>query len=203
MWAGPWVPPGGFEIGFRLPMHASATGLAILAFLAPEEIETVLNGLELNVRSPHTLRTPAAPDERLVQIRRDGLRDVRRGAHPWAAIRGRADHRCSRWRGRGNFAREADHNIDVDRRAHSPVCAEAPERGRAHFDGPGPPAVCDAARRVLIDDTRWAAPFGNFWWMGVAADALYVNLISKRHLRKAFFQKVPDRVLTQSFRVKV
>jgi IclR family pca regulon transcriptional regulator len=70
--AGPWVPPGGFEIGFRLPMHASATGLVILAFLAPDEIESVLSGLELKVRTPHTLRTPAALDQRLAEIRRLG-----------------------------------------------------------------------------------------------------------------------------------
>ncbi|MBV9326406.1 MAG: IclR family transcriptional regulator [Chloroflexi bacterium] len=57
--AGPWVPPGGIEIGFRFPMHASATGLAILAFLAPDEIEGALRGLELKARTPHTLGTPA------------------------------------------------------------------------------------------------------------------------------------------------
>jgi IclR family pca regulon transcriptional regulator len=53
-------------------MHASATGLAILAFLAREEIESVLNSLELKVRTPNTLRTPAALDQRLGEIRREG-----------------------------------------------------------------------------------------------------------------------------------
>src|SRR5919204_4125428 len=38
---GPWVPTGGFEIGQRLPLHASATGLATLAFLAAGELENV------------------------------------------------------------------------------------------------------------------------------------------------------------------
>jgi IclR family pca regulon transcriptional regulator len=69
---GPWVPTGGFEIGQRLPMHASATGLAMLAFLAPAELESVLSALELEVRTPHTLRSQAELADRLAEIRRLG-----------------------------------------------------------------------------------------------------------------------------------
>jgi IclR family pca regulon transcriptional regulator len=69
---GPWVPSGGFEIGQRLPMHASATGLAILAFLDPAALERVLHELQLEPKTPHTLRTETALVERLASIRRQG-----------------------------------------------------------------------------------------------------------------------------------
>src|SRR5204863_2615125 len=69
---GPWVPTGGFEIGQRLPMHASATGLAILAFLGPEELATVLDELDLQPITAYTLRSRAALSERIAQIRRLG-----------------------------------------------------------------------------------------------------------------------------------
>jgi IclR family transcriptional regulator, pca regulon regulatory protein len=69
---GPWVPSGGFEIGQRLPMHASATGLAMLAFLDPDELETIVHDVQLEPRTPHTLRSQAALSERLVEIRRRG-----------------------------------------------------------------------------------------------------------------------------------
>src|SRR5579864_1082596 len=69
---GPLAPSGGSEIGQRLPMHATATGLAILAFLAPGELEGILNSLELQVRTPRTVRTAAALAERLAKIRLRG-----------------------------------------------------------------------------------------------------------------------------------
>jgi IclR family pca regulon transcriptional regulator len=69
---GPWVPSGGFEIGQRLPMHASATGLAMLAFLAPSELDAVLQDLRLEPVTRHTLRSQAAVADRLAEIRRHG-----------------------------------------------------------------------------------------------------------------------------------
>jgi IclR family pca regulon transcriptional regulator len=69
---GPWVPSGGFELGQRLPLHASATGLAILAFLAPEELDSIIDELQLEPRTPHTLRSRDALLQRLVDIRTRG-----------------------------------------------------------------------------------------------------------------------------------
>jgi IclR family transcriptional regulator, pca regulon regulatory protein len=69
---GPWVPTGGFEIGQRLPMHASATGLATLAFVAPGELESVLDALDLEMRTPRTVRTQSELRDRLMEIRRLG-----------------------------------------------------------------------------------------------------------------------------------
>ncbi|MBV9599609.1 MAG: IclR family transcriptional regulator, partial [Chloroflexi bacterium] len=70
--AGPWVPPGGIEIGFRFPMHASATGLAILAFLAPDEIEGALRGLELKARTPAYAGYTRRIGQTVAEIRRVG-----------------------------------------------------------------------------------------------------------------------------------
>jgi IclR family transcriptional regulator, pca regulon regulatory protein len=69
---GPWVPTGGFELGQRLPMHASATGLAILAFLPPAELEVVVDQLQLEPRTPHTLRSREALLQRVADIRTHG-----------------------------------------------------------------------------------------------------------------------------------
>ena len=69
---GPWVATGGFEIGQRLPMHASATGLAVLANLPPGEIEAIVGRLELEPRTPRTVRSRGVLMARLEEIRRDG-----------------------------------------------------------------------------------------------------------------------------------
>jgi IclR family pca regulon transcriptional regulator len=70
---GPWVPTGGFEVGQRLPMHASATGLAILAFLPPGELEPLLGELHLAPRTTRTLRSLGALQRRLEAIRQQGF----------------------------------------------------------------------------------------------------------------------------------
>jgi DNA-binding IclR family transcriptional regulator len=70
---GPWVPSGGFEIGQRLPLHASATGLAILAFLAADELLAVVDDLKLEPRTPRTLASRQALLERLAETRRRGF----------------------------------------------------------------------------------------------------------------------------------
>jgi IclR family pca regulon transcriptional regulator len=69
---GPWVPSGGFEIGQRLPMHASASGLAILAYAGPDELDALLDGLPLEPKTPRTVRTRAALARRVADIRRQG-----------------------------------------------------------------------------------------------------------------------------------
>lgn len=69
---GPWVPTGGFELGQRLPMHASATGLAILAFLPPAELDSVVEELELEPRTSRTVRSRDALVQRLADIRARG-----------------------------------------------------------------------------------------------------------------------------------
>jgi IclR family pca regulon transcriptional regulator len=69
---GPWVPAGGFELGQRLPMHASATGLAILAYLADGERAMLLDALPLEAVTGRTIRTRAALEARLAEIRAAG-----------------------------------------------------------------------------------------------------------------------------------
>jgi IclR family transcriptional regulator, pca regulon regulatory protein len=69
---GPWVPAGGFEVGQRLPMHASASGLAILAWVHRDEIESLLDELPLVPKTPRTVRTRATLASRVADIRRDG-----------------------------------------------------------------------------------------------------------------------------------
>jgi DNA-binding IclR family transcriptional regulator len=70
---GPWVPSGSFEIGQRLPLHASATGLAILAFLATDERLLVVDELKLEPRTPRTLASRQALLERLEETRCRGF----------------------------------------------------------------------------------------------------------------------------------
>jgi IclR family pca regulon transcriptional regulator len=69
---GPWVTPGGFELGQRLPMYASATGLAILAHVAPSEAQRIIAQLTLEPHTSRTLRTRAALEQRLAETRRLG-----------------------------------------------------------------------------------------------------------------------------------
>jgi IclR family pca regulon transcriptional regulator len=69
---GPWVPSGGFEVGQRLPMHASATGLAVLAFLPSTELESVVDRLQLEPRTPRTVRDRETLLMRLAETRSRG-----------------------------------------------------------------------------------------------------------------------------------
>jgi len=69
---GPWVTPGGFELGQRLPMYASATGLAILAHLAPADTARVVSQLSFDPLTPRTLRNRAELEKRLEDTRRLG-----------------------------------------------------------------------------------------------------------------------------------
>ncbi|MEV6345919.1 IclR family transcriptional regulator [Actinoplanes sp. NPDC051851] len=58
--------------GVWLPLHAGASGLAILAVL-PEEIQSAIVHGELEALTDRTLVDPDALTERLAQIRRDGF----------------------------------------------------------------------------------------------------------------------------------
>jgi IclR family pca regulon transcriptional regulator len=70
---GPWVPTGGFDVGQRLPMHATATGLAILAFLPPGELEPLIHQLHLTAYTARTLRSQEALRQRLEDVRQSGF----------------------------------------------------------------------------------------------------------------------------------
>jgi IclR family pca regulon transcriptional regulator len=106
---GPWATPGGFDIGQRLPMYASATGLAILANLAPGEAQRILEGLRFEPRTARTVRGRAALERRLDETRRlgysvsdeellPGLRSLAvpiRGPDGWALAAVSLAHRTS------------------------------------------------------------------------------------------------------------
>ena len=59
--------------GELMPLHASAAGKAVLAFLPRKEEERILQGLALEPYTPHTLRSAAALRKDLAEIRKLGI----------------------------------------------------------------------------------------------------------------------------------
>ncbi|MGM0560592.1 MAG: IclR family transcriptional regulator, partial [Pseudomonadota bacterium] len=59
-------------IGRRMPAHATSTGLAMLAMLPPDEQRRRLHDTPLKAMTAWTVTDPAALEERLQIIRRDG-----------------------------------------------------------------------------------------------------------------------------------
>jgi IclR family acetate operon transcriptional repressor len=60
------------EIGRRVPLHASGVGKAMLAFLAPDELEAILERAPFEPLTPRTLTEGAALRGELERIRRQG-----------------------------------------------------------------------------------------------------------------------------------
>ena len=59
--------------GTAADLHCSATGKALLAYMEREQRETLLENMEYNIRTPHTLRTKEALLEELEAIRKQGF----------------------------------------------------------------------------------------------------------------------------------
>ena len=59
--------------GELMPLHASAAGKAVLAFLPRKEEERILQGLALEPYTPHTLRSATALRKDLAEIRKLGI----------------------------------------------------------------------------------------------------------------------------------
>ena len=55
-----------------LPVYAGATGLSIMAYLAPEEIEAIIDETQLRALTPHTISDPNAMLRALRKIRQQG-----------------------------------------------------------------------------------------------------------------------------------
>jgi DNA-binding IclR family transcriptional regulator len=60
-------------LGEIMPMHASAAGKAVLAFLPRKEEERILQGLALEAYTPHTLRSASALRKDLAEVRKYGI----------------------------------------------------------------------------------------------------------------------------------
>jgi DNA-binding IclR family transcriptional regulator len=67
--------------GELMPMHASAAGKAVLAFLPLREAERLLQGRKLERFTPHTLRSAGALRRELEEIRKTGLAANRQEFH--------------------------------------------------------------------------------------------------------------------------
>jgi DNA-binding IclR family transcriptional regulator len=59
--------------GEVMPLHASAAGKAVLAFLPRKEEERILQGLKLEAYTPHTLRSVSALRKDLAEVRKYGI----------------------------------------------------------------------------------------------------------------------------------
>lgn len=66
-----WSAP--FNEGQRLPLHVNAPGKAILASLAPERVETVLDETDLTGPTDATITDPTELVEELQSVRDDGI----------------------------------------------------------------------------------------------------------------------------------
>lgn len=62
----------GIMIGARLPMFATASGLAILARMAPDDVETVLAGSSFIKLTDFTETDPGLIRDRLTDVRKKG-----------------------------------------------------------------------------------------------------------------------------------
>ena len=63
----------GLHAGSRIPSYCSATGKALLAFLAQPVLDELLDRIELVPRGPHTATSRAALTAELSQVRRTGI----------------------------------------------------------------------------------------------------------------------------------
>ena len=60
------------SIGTRLPAHATSMGQALLAMLAPRELDRFLATAKLDTYTPRTLTTKAQLRQRLIEVQRRG-----------------------------------------------------------------------------------------------------------------------------------
>ena len=60
-------------VGTRLPAYATSMGRVLLASLAPEELEARLHRVELEVLTPHTVRTKKELREAIERVREEGF----------------------------------------------------------------------------------------------------------------------------------
>lgn len=61
------------EAGMRLPVHCSALGKAMLAYLPEMQIKSILQMRGMPAFTPHTITTQEAMDEELKKIRNEGF----------------------------------------------------------------------------------------------------------------------------------
>jgi DNA-binding IclR family transcriptional regulator len=61
------------RIGGRVPLHSSAAGKALVAFLPQEQISEVLQGYVYKVHTQHTLSSESAFRKELMQVRENGF----------------------------------------------------------------------------------------------------------------------------------
>jgi DNA-binding IclR family transcriptional regulator len=68
-------------LGEVMPLHASAAGKAVLAFLPQKEVERLLAGLKLEAYTPHTIRSAASLRRQLAEIRKYGVATIEQEFH--------------------------------------------------------------------------------------------------------------------------
>ena len=61
------------ELGEQRPVHATAVGMALFAFLPEKEREAMLTRLTLDVHTPHTMTDRAALKRRLLRVAKEGV----------------------------------------------------------------------------------------------------------------------------------
>lgn len=61
------------KLGHRAPIHSTATGEAMLAFLAEEQREEILSKMDFEAHNPRTVTDPGKLRERLQRIREEGV----------------------------------------------------------------------------------------------------------------------------------
>jgi DNA-binding IclR family transcriptional regulator len=68
-------------LGEVMPLHASAAGKAVLAFLPQKEGERLLAGLKLEAYTPHTVRSAGSLRRQLAEIRKYGVATIEQEFH--------------------------------------------------------------------------------------------------------------------------
>jgi len=68
-------------LGEVMPLHAAASGKAVLAFLSRKEAERLLRGMKLEIFTPRTHRSVGALRKELEEIRRTGIAVNRQEFH--------------------------------------------------------------------------------------------------------------------------
>jgi DNA-binding IclR family transcriptional regulator len=63
-------------LGEVMPLHASAAGKAVLAFLPQKEEERLLASMKMEAYTPHTIRSAASLRKQLAEIRKYGIATI-------------------------------------------------------------------------------------------------------------------------------
>ena len=131
-------------LGEVMPMHASAAAKAVLAFLPGKEQERFLQGLKLEVYTPHTLRSAGALRRELAKIRKTGIATINQEFHNGISAMA-APIFSSEGRPAGSIALVGT-SIDLDQaqlEEYAPLFIEAAAGITERIGGAYPPEVLD------------------------------------------------------------